>query len=435
MCPVSSDIAAPGLARRAGAVLGFLFGRQTWRSAGHLLIAPWWALLTAFTAVAGLVASLVALPLLLLGVPLFVITGDLLFSAARNEATWLRQVFGIDIRVSPRTPTGTSMLGDARALLTDSGFWQLVAYNLVRLPLAWLTFVVPGFAIGIGYVLVFEALRMMLTTDPEPVFAFLVSPMEIAVNGPLCVVLGSTLVLASPLLWRAFAKVHIGLAQLLLRGSKVHELTERVGELEVSRAATVDSVEAERRRIERDLHDGAQQRLVSLAMTLGRARSKKDNDPDGASALLEQAHNEAKEAITELRDLVRGLHPPVLADRGLDAALSGLAARSPVPVTVRYDVPDRPPKTIEAIAYFMVAEALTNIARHADASRVTVSVERSGVVLRITVRDNGSGGAVVRPGHGLAGLADRASGVDGTLAVDSPDGGPTTLTMELPCES
>ncbi|MCP3799794.1 sensor histidine kinase [Allokutzneria sp. A3M-2-11 16] len=433
---MSSDMAAPGVTHRAGAVLGFLFGRRTWLSAGHLVLAPWWALLTAFTAVAGLAASLVTLPLLLLGVPVFVITGDLLITAARTEATWLRRLFGVDIRISPRTaPSGASMLGDARTLLTDSGFWQLVAYNVVRLPLAWLTLVVPLFSIGFGYLLVHESLRMMFTENPRPELAFLVTADQIRINGPLCLVLGSTLVLAAPVLWRAFSKVHIGLAQLLLRGSKVHELTERVGELEVSRAATVDSVEAERRRIERDLHDGAQQRLVSLAMTLGRARSKKDNDPDGASELLEQAHNEAKEAITELRDLVRGLHPPVLADRGLDAALSGLAARSPVPVTVRYDVPDRPPKTIEAIAYFMVAEALTNIARHADASRVTVGVERSGVVLRITVRDNGSGGAVVRPGHGLAGLADRASGVDGTLAVDSPNGGPTTLTMELPCES
>ncbi|SDN31537.1 sensor histidine kinase [Allokutzneria albata] len=433
---MSGELAAAEAPRRIGTALRYAFGRRAWLSAVHLLLAPWWALLTAFTAAAGLAASLVTIPLLLLGVPLFVVTGDLLISAARTEATWLRRVFGVDIRISPRTRlSGTSMLGAARALLTDSGFWQLVAYNVIRLPLAWLTLVVPLFGIGIGIVLVSEALRMMLTAEPEPGFAFLSSPVEVAVNGPLCVVLGSTLVLAAPLLWRAFANVHIGLAELLLRGSKVHELTERVGELEVSRAATVDSVEAERRRIERDLHDGAQQRLVSLAMTLGRARSKKDNDPDGASALLEQAHNEAKEAITELRDLVRGLHPPVLADRGLDAALSGLAARSPVPVTVRYDVPDRPPKTIEAIAYFMVAEALTNIARHADASRITVTVERSGAVLRTTVRDNGSGGAVVRPGHGLAGLADRARGVDGTLKVDSPDGGPTTLTMELPCAS
>ncbi|WP_344871872.1 sensor histidine kinase [Allokutzneria multivorans] len=430
---MSGDMAA---ASRVSTGLRFVYGKRAWLGALHLLIAPWWALLTAFATVAGLVGSLVTLPLVLLGVPLFVLTGDVLISAARSESTWFRRVFGVHIRISPRTvPTGTSLLGDARSLLTDSGFWQLAAYNVLRLPLALLTLLAPLLVLALGGYLVREPLRMMFVEGALPELAFLATPPKIAINGPLCILLGLTLVLGSPLLWRVFSNVHIGLAQLLLRGSKMHELTERVGELEVSRAATVDSVEAERRRIERDLHDGAQQRLVSLAMTLGRARSKKDNDPDGASALLEQAHNEAKEAITELRDLVRGLHPPVLADRGLDAALSGLAARSPVPVTVRYDVSERPPRTIEAIAYFMAAEALTNIARHADASKVVVGVERSGVALRITVRDNGSGGAFVRPGHGLAGLADRASGVDGTLTVHSPVGGPTTLTMELPCES
>ncbi|MFB9906350.1 sensor histidine kinase [Allokutzneria oryzae] len=431
-----SDLAASGRRREAGAVLGYVFGRRSWLGALHLLLAPWWALLTALATVVGLAGALMGLPLLLLGVPLFVVTGDLLISAARTEAVWFRRIFGVEIRISPRTvPSGASMLGDARALLTDSGFWLLAAYNLVRLPLAWLTMALPLLAVVAGVVLVEEPVRLALAPNPTPVFAFLHGPEKLLSLGPLCIALGLPLLIGAPLLWRALANVHIGLAKLLLRGSKVHELTERVGVLEVSRAATVDSVEAERRRIERDLHDGAQQRLVSLAMTLGRARSKKDSDPDGASVLLEQAHKEAKEAITELRDLVRGLHPPVLADRGLDAALSGLAARSPVPVKVRYDVPDRPPRTIEAIAYFMVAEALTNIAKHADASRVSVTVEQSGIVLRITVRDNGVGGAVARPGHGLAGLADRASGVDGILTVDSPEGGPTTLTMELPCAS
>jgi signal transduction histidine kinase len=246
---------------------------------------------------------------------------------------------------------------------------------------------------------------------------------------------GLILLLAAPQLTRALAVTDIAVARLLLgppmaRGA----LRARIGELELSRARVVDSAEAERRRIERDLHDGAQQRLVALAMDLGRARARFADDPEAARAIVDQAHAEAKEALVELRNLVRGVHPPVLTDRGLDAALSGLAALSPVPVSVRVDVAPRPSASVEAIAYFVVAEALTNVAKHARATRAVVSVDRHGNTLSVVIRDDGIGGADPR-GQGLSGLADRVAGVDGRLTVDSPAGAGTVIEVELPCGS
>ena len=218
-------------------------------------------------------------------------------------------------------------------------------------------------------------------------------------------------------------------------GLSAGQLAKRVDQLEGSRARVVDAAEAERTRIERDLHDGAQQRLVALAMNLGRARARYDTDPEAARALLDEAHTDAKHALVELRDLARGLHPAVLTDRGLDAALSGLAGRSPVPVTLDVRVEPRCNPTIEAIAYFVVSEALANIAKHSGASRVEVVAHRVDNRLHVAISDDGVGGATPYPGSGLAGLADRVGGVDGSFRVDSPVGGPTTLTAELPCES
>jgi signal transduction histidine kinase len=167
-------------------------------------------------------------------------------------------------------------------------------------------------------------------------------------------------------------------------------------------------------------------------MELGRAKAKFATDPAAAEAIVGQAHEQAKEALAELRNLVRGVHPPVLSDRGLDAALSGLAALSPVPVNVRVMLATRPPGGIEAIAYFVVAEALTNVAKHARATRAAVVVEQVGVMLRVAIHDDGVGGASPA-GRGLSGLASRAAAVDGLLTVTSPAGGPTTVEVLLPC--
>ena len=226
-----------------------------------------------------------------------------------------------------------------------------------------------------------------------------------------------------------------GLARTLLGPGRRESLAQRVETLARSRADLVAAADAERRRIERDLHDGAQQRLVSLAMNLGMARERFEAEPEPVRQALAAAHDEAVLALTELREFIRGLHPAVLNDRGLDAALSGLAARAPLPVRLRVDVPKPAAPGVEAVAYFIVSEAITNVVKHAQATRAEVTVIQAGDRLRITVTDDGCGGAVPGKGTGLDGLAQRAAAVDGTLSIDSPPGGPTTITAELPCES
>ncbi|MBK8075206.1 MAG: hypothetical protein IPK24_06465 [Kineosporiaceae bacterium] len=261
---------------------------------------------------------------------------------------------------------------------------------------------------------------------------------------PLVWLLGAALLLVSPLVARVFVGVDVALADWLIgQGGRqqVAALTERVHTLTETRAGAVEVAETERRRIERDLHDGPQQRLVAIAMDLGMARVKLDTgDAEDAAAvrsLIDRAHAASKEAIIELRQVVRGIHPPVLTDRGLDAALSALAARSPVPVQVDVTLPRRPDATVEAIAYFCVSEALTNIAKHARAqtARVqagTVGSAAGAEVLRIVVSDDGVGGADPALGTGLGGLRQRLAAVDGTLVVESPPGRGTRLVMELP---
>jgi signal transduction histidine kinase len=228
---------------------------------------------------------------------------------------------------------------------------------------------------------------------------------------------GIVLLAAAPWLTAAVGTLDARAARALLGPSRAEELEHQVEHLAETRAGVVDAADAERRRLERDLHDGTQQRLVSLAMRLGMARAER---PDAAQAhqVIAEAHEEAKAALLELRHLVRGLHPAVLEDRGLDAALSGVAARLPIPVRLTVDVPGRPSPTIEAVAYFVVSEGLTNIAKHAQASQAEVFVQRA---------DDPACGT------GLAGLAKRAASVDGTFEIASPPGGPTLLTVDLPC--
>jgi signal transduction histidine kinase len=244
---------------------------------------------------------------------------------------------------------------------------------------------------------------------------------------------GVVILFVAPWITRALATVDVALARAMLGPSRRDRLSTEVTRLSVSRARVVDATDAERRRIERDLHDGVQPRLVSLAITLGRAQAKFDADPEEANRLLSQAHESAKEALSDLRDLARGIHPSVLDDRGLDAALSALVAGSPVPVSVQVDLRTRPSRTSEAVAYFFVAEAVTNVAKHATATHATVVIGLDGAVMRIVVADDGRGGAAATPGGGLAGLVDRLAAVDGTLSVSSPVGGPTRLEAVIPC--
>jgi len=230
----------------------------------------------------------------------------------------------------------------------------------------------------------------------------------------------------APWVIRGFAAVDRTVARWGLSASKV--TTPRQ-----TQARSVDVAMSDRRQIERDLHDGAQQRLLSLGMELGMALEKFDSDPDAARGLVGDAHAELQRAIADLRNLARGIHPAVLTDRGLDAALSALAARSPVPVRLDVRLHERPPASVEATAYFIVAEALTNAARYANAKAVDVRVRQDAGELHLEVSDDGVGGAEQRPGGGLAGLADRASSIEGALRISSPAGGPTVVAADLPC--
>ncbi|MET8664994.1 sensor domain-containing protein [Streptomyces tendae] len=231
------------------------------------------------------------------------------------------------------------------------------------------------------------------------------------------------------------ARLQAAPARRLLAAGPDTDLSLRVAELTATRAAALDAHATELRRIERSLHDGAQNRLVSVTVLLGAARRMAARDPSGADELLERAQSAAEQALAELRSVARGILPPVLADRGLAGALSGLAADCGVPCRVEADVPERCAASVEATAYFVVAEALTNIAKHSGAARASVTVRARGGRLRLLVEDDGRGGADEDGGSGLTGIRRRVAALDGTLRLSSPPGGPTTLDVDLPCGS
>ena len=243
---------------------------------------------------------------------------------------------------------------------------------------------------------------------------------------------GVLLIPVGGLLMRGLTRIELAAMVPLLRPPRGEELAERVDVLTTTRAGAVDAQAAELQRIERDLHDGAQARLVALAMSLGMAEEKLDSDPAQARELLAEARGEARTALTELRDLARGIHPPILADRGLEAAITSIAARSPLAVTIEADLPRRPPAAVEGATYFVVAEALANATKHSDASALLVRLALRDGTLVVEVADDGRGGADPQ-GSGLLGLRRRVEALDGTLSVVSPAGGGTTLRAEIPC--
>jgi len=212
------------------------------------------------------------------------------------------------------------------------------------------------------------------------------------------------------------------------------ELTRRIDTLESTRAGAVDEQDSELRRIERDLHDGAQARLVALGMSLGMAEHTLAEDPERAGELLAEARVGAEQALKELRDLARGIHPPVLSDRGLEAAINALASSTPIPVSVSVSLPGRLPPVVESAAYFVVAEALANAGKYANANRVEIGVRQTGDRVDVEISDDGKGGADPE-GGGLTGLRRRVEALDGHLTIVSPAGGPTTIRAELPCGS
>ncbi|MEV0252831.1 histidine kinase [Streptomyces sp. NPDC050732] len=244
------------------------------------------------------------------------------------------------------------------------------------------------------------------------------------------VVLGGTLLFLAVQGLRALTEQDARLARECFGPSERELLQRRIDELATSRAAVVRAVDVERRRVERDLHDGVQQRLVALAMLLGRAR--RGRTPEQADALLEQAHKEAREVLTELREVAWRVYPTALDSLGLREALGGVSERCAIPVRMEYDVPDPLPSAVETAAYFVVSEAVNNAAKHSAADEVFVRVRQRGASLSVVVRDTGTGGADPT-GSGLTGLLSRVAALDGALHVDSPLGGPTTITAELPC--
>ncbi|PPK93120.1 putative sensor protein [Kineococcus xinjiangensis] len=381
-------------------------------------------------------------PVFLTGVPLLLlarvgIRASQWVERWRQEALLGEAMPAQPVRVSPDArPWWRRWLLDAQPWRTGLHLLLVSTYGAVA---AGVVVGLTGAALG--------ALAAPLAAGGDLAWPFVQPALPMPVPVPVVVVAAVLLLLLVPLLARALVVPETAAARALLgptRSAREAVLERRVESLTVTRERAVDSVEAERRRIERDLHDGPQQRLVALAMQLGMAQRALERDPAAAQRLLDKAHGTAKEAISDMRFVARGIHPPVLTDRGLDAALSALAASSAVPVRVDVDLDPardgRPSATSEAIAYFCVSEALTNVAKHAGATRAHVEVRRDGDLLVLRVSDDGVGGAcpseVPVPagvsGSGLRGLADRVASVDGWIHLDSPVGGPTVLTAGLP---
>ncbi|MHC1557993.1 sensor histidine kinase [Actinomycetospora sp. C-140] len=318
------------------------------------------------------------------------------------------------------------------AMVRDPQAWRDVLHAVIAFPvrLAAAVLVVAWGVGGLGG-LFFVAWEWALPDDRHGL-SWLVTgttsrPAEIVVN----TVLGAVALALLPWLVRALVALRAGLARGLLT-NQTAALRARADELAAGRRAAVAAEATTLRRLERDLHDGPQQRLVRMTIDLEATSRRLDDDPERARPLLDEAITQSREALAELRALSRGIAPPVLADRGLDAALGAAAARSPLPVTLHVAVPARLPAAVETTAYYVVTEALTNVAKHADASQATVTAVVDDDRLVVSVADDGRGGAHSGKGHGLAGLADRVATVDGTLAITSPAGGPTVLTASLP---
>jgi signal transduction histidine kinase len=406
-----------------------------WPAIGQLILDLLLAFCYLLVFIVGL-AGIVLLPVMLIGAPFLLFALTVSYWLGFVERARLLALTGYPVPAPVPTSTSVPLW---RRLLLDGRHWRALAHIGV------ITFWGP---VAGGIIAFLTSVSLAATAVPLYAAALPDTGMNLPFGGQidgfwwmlLVFAIGLLGLAIVPLLARVLVLIDVLLVRLLLgqgRDDQVERLSERVDTLTQTREATVDSVETERRRIERDLHDGPQQRLVAIAMDLGMAQERIDRDPAGARDLLDKAHAASKEAITEMRMVARGIHPPILTDRGLDAALSALAARSPVPVTVRVELGFRPSPTVEAIAYFCVSEGLTNIAKHARATSATVVVRPSAneagtSALTIEIRDDGVGGADPSGGTGLHGLADRVRAIDGSLVVDSPAGGPTLLTIQLP---
>jgi signal transduction histidine kinase len=423
------------------------FRKRSWAELGFFLSSSAFA---GAAAIALLALGMAGLALTVVFVGFAILAGGL--RAARGFGRWqrtlARRVLGEEIAEPAPFSARPGLLGWLRASLGDLAAWRAVAYFVSKVPL---TIFGVWFALSVWL----EALLSVASpltggngADRFGPFSRLLGP---ASNGPSpgpathvgVFISGLVLLFIAPWTMRLVVYVDRRLMHLLLGPDAS---SSRLRSLEESRSKTLDAANQTLRRIERNLHDGTQAQLVALAMRLGQAKDKLDHLPaedqttDIAAIrlLVDEAHRGAKEAITDLRDLARGIHPPAL-DTGLENALATLAARSPVPTEVTVAIQTRPSPAIEAISYFCAAELLANVAQHAQASRASLSCAQHGPWLRIVVRDNGKGGAAANrngsSSSGLAGLADRVSAVDGHLSIASPPGGPTAVTVDLPSHS
>ncbi len=407
----------------------------TWRAVFHVLL-DFWIGTAAFVFAITMVSATfgLAFTAVLWPIPLTLLLFGLRLIGAIERA---RVAALLDELIADPYPVFTGRLWrQAWARVSCGAPWLELVYCVVLFPLGLVGFVVVVTTWSGGLALA----TLPLYIGQLPGQAAAVGAYEIRSGTSLAAAsaAGVALFLLAPWVTRGWAAVDRRVAAALLgprRTEEVEVLEERVETLEATRAWALEIAEAERRRIERDLHDGAQQRLVALAMEIGRARERLDTDPEGARALLDHAHEESKRAVAELRDLARGIHPVSLSDRGLAGAIPALAGRCPFPVNVQVSVATRLAPAIEGIAYFVVSEGLANVAKHASARAASVRVQRVGDTLTIDMSDDGVGGADPALGTGLRGLADRVHTVDGTFAVTSPVGGPTQLHVELPCAS
>ncbi|MGY1733527.1 sensor histidine kinase [Geodermatophilus sp. SYSU D01045] len=405
----------------------------------RLLVDSGYALLSLPVGIAAFVVAVtgvaVGVGTLVIWVGLAVLALTLL--AARGFAALERaQLPAVLGRPVPRPAYLTPDGGRVRRLLTplrDPQSWLDVLHAVVRFPLAIVAFVVTvtfwALALGgITYGLWDWALPQEGNEDLFELLGFEGgTPLRIVGYTAIGLVAAAVL----PFAVRAVALLQAQLGRVMLTSRAATQA--EIGRLSRGRDAAVAAEAVALRRLERDIHDGPQQHLVRLGMDLSRAQRQLERDPAAARTTLAEAGVLAKEALEELRALSRGIAPPVLADRGLPAALAALAARSPVPVELAVGLPaERPAPVTENTAYFVVSETLANVAKHSGAGVCRVEVRRAGEVLRVVVEDDGEGGALLVPGHGLAGLADRLRAVDGVLVVDSPRGGPTRTTAELP---
>jgi signal transduction histidine kinase len=435
--------ASPRTALEAVTRRRLLISSWPWRSAGYLLTSllvavpafaalaiPWLVLVTKLTG-GGLPVGMIVV-LILLGVALAGTVGPLIAAPLADlERARLRMV---DTRPTNYSRPQVVAAGPAswlRARYTDPATWREVGYACL------LATVAPVLSTG---ALLAAPLAATFLASPFLVLAQRPGGGPVALGFGQVATVGQTLpyVIAGalllplvPYLLTLLAGGHAAVARALLLGGAA-ELRAELVEVSRSRVRLADAFEAERRRIQRDLHDGAQQRLVSLTLQLGLARL--DLPPDSpAAAGVAAAHEQAKQLMAQLRELIRGIQPQVLTDLGLPAALGELTDQSPIPVAVDARLAGRPPRQIESTAYFVAAEALTNIAKHSGATNARLTAHQHGGVLVIEISDNGRGGADPRRGTGLTGLADRVAVAGGRLLLSSPPGGPTLLRVELPC--